>query len=114
MANASLGGQELDENPRAYSDSQAARRQSAHRMYDGSTVVQDFGVGTGDRVLRVECDYVIAATKTALETKYSGAQPVVWIDPDGSSMNVIVTSMEFQRWRGQALWRVQFTMQVVP
>jgi len=120
MANASLGGQELDENPRVYAESPATRRQSVHRIYDGSTVVQDFGVRAGDQVLRAECDYVLAATKTALEGKYSGAQPVAWISPDEaasgspSSVNVIVLTMLFERWRGRELWRVTFSLQVVP
>lgn len=120
MANASLGGVTLDENPRRYEESKAARRHSVHRTYDGSTVVQNFGVKAGDQVLQVECDYVTAATKTSLEAKHTGAQPVAWISPDEAAeavptaVNVIVLTMTFERWRGQALYRMMLTMQVVP
>lgn len=120
MANASLGGVALDENPRRYEESLASRRHSVYRTYDGSTVVQNFGVRAGDRILRVECDYVTAAKRTALEGKHTGAQPVAWISPDEAAkdtptpVNVIVLSMTFERWRGHELYRVVFTMQVVP
>lgn len=120
MANASLGGVTLDENPRVYEESRAARRHSVHRMYGGDTVVQDFGVQAGDQVLRIECDYVTAATKVSLEVKYVGTQPVAWISPDEALedtptvVNVIILSMIFERWRGHELYRTIIVMQVVP
>lgn len=113
MANASLGGVTLDENPRVYTNSLPERRHSVHRTYIGGTVIQNFGVRVRDTILVAELSYVTGATRTLLEAVHSGAQPVTWVDPAGASMSVVVLSMTFDRWRGHDLYRGVIRMQRV-
>jgi hypothetical protein len=103
----------LDEDPIQYDDGPAERRASAHATTDGR-VWQDFGVLDVDRQIRLRTDWMSEATLDAVKTKFAQVGTVWrWVDNQGHEYRVFFRSLNPERIRGYAAYRVEMVFDVV-
>jgi hypothetical protein len=103
----------LDEDPIQYDDGPAERRASAHATADGR-VWQDFGATDVDRQIRVRTDWISEATLGALKAKFAQTGRLWrWVDNGGDEYRVFFRSLNPERIRGHAAYRVEMVFDVV-
>lgn len=101
-----LNGIQFDVDPTEYTPLGGVRRGSVHRLIDGTTTYQDFGLNPSDMIVTLTGDTVTLATAQALWALYVAAPagPYIFADWAGNNLNVIFTpgkeSFRFSQIRG--------------
>jgi hypothetical protein len=103
----------LDEDPALYDDGPAERRVSSHATADGR-VWQDFGALDVDRQIKLRTDWMTQATLDAFNAKFAQVGMVWrWADSGGREYRVLFRSLNPERIRGYAAYRVEMAFDVV-
>ncbi len=103
----------LDEDPIQYDDGPAERRVSAQATADGR-VWQDFGALEVDRQIKLRTDWMTQATLDAMKDKFAQVGAVWrWADSGGHEYRVLFRSLNPERIRGHAAYRVEMAFDVV-
>jgi len=103
----------LDEDPALYDDGPAERRASAHATADGR-VWQDFGAPDVDRQIKLRTDWMTQTTLDAMRAKFAQVGTVWrWVDNGGHEYRVFFRSLNPERIRGHAAYRVEMVFDVV-
>lgn len=89
----SLNGIVFDLDPVEYTPLGGIRRGSVHRLIDGTTTYQDFGINPSDQIVTLSGSTVTLAVAQALWALYTAAPggPYVFVDWADNSFNVIFT-----------------------
>jgi DNA-binding IclR family transcriptional regulator len=103
----------LDEDPIQYDDGPAERRASAYATADGR-VWQDFGATDVDRQIRLRTDWMTQATLDAFKAQFAQAGKLWrWVDNQEHEYRVLFRSLNPERIRAHASYRVEMVFDVV-
>lgn len=103
----------LDEDPIQYDDGPAERRVSAHATTDGR-VWQDFGALDVDRQIRLRTDWMTQDTLDDFVSKFGSVGKLWrWVDNQGHEYRVLFRSLNPERIRAHASYRVEMVFDVV-
>ena len=103
----------LDEDPILYDNGPAERRASAHATADGR-VWQDFGALEVDRQIRLRTDWMTQDTLDDFLTKFAQVGTLWrWVDNREHEYRVLFRSLNPERIRGHAAYRVEMVFDVV-